>query len=348
MDFPPFRPHPLLRGGHRQTIAGVYLAGGRFSYAANQHFVLLDDGDKIVLHDDQPPAWQPGDRVVLLVHGLGGCHGSPYMCRIAYKLGQRGIRVFRMDLRGWGAGAQCATLPFHAARTGDIEAALRLIQTAVPNSEVLLVGFSLGANMVLKLLGQRGVRLQACANQAEQMTSHRSGSSLAGLETYPTACPTRALAIAPPIDLMHCCVNLDRGLGRVYDRAYAKFLWNHLRERAGIVPAFAQALAQRRPRKIYDFDQRFTAPMGGFDSVEHYYETASAKHVLAQIRTPTIILTAIDDPIVPGYVFDSAKLSPSVQLHLTDHGGHLGYIAARNGDPDRRWLDWRIVDWVTA
>jgi predicted alpha/beta-fold hydrolase len=61
-----------------------------------------------------------------------------------------------------------------------------------------------------------------------------------------------------------------------------------------------------------------------------------------------VILTADDDPIVPGCVFEDATLSPAIELHLTDQGGHLGYIAARNGDPDRRWLDWRVVQWATA
>ncbi len=321
-EFPPFVPHRMLRGGHAQTIAGVYLPGRWCAYRATRHLIDLEDGDQLALHDDRPADWQAGGPAALLVHGLGGCHGSPYLVRIADKLNARGVRVFRLDLRGWGSGATIARLPFHAARTGDIQAALDWVARECPDSEIALVGFSLGANMVLKLLGE----------------------GRTGLET----CSTRVMAIAPPIDLMHCCRNLSSGFGKVYDRTYARFLWNHLRERRDVVPQFAEAIRERRPRTIYEFDERFTAPLGGFDSVEHYYSTASAKEVLRHIAVPTLILTAADDPIVPGEVFDDAVLSENITLQITDHGGHMGYISQRNGEADRRWMDWRVVDFVTA
>ena len=154
--------------------------------------------------------------------------------------------------------------------------------------------------------------------------------------------------MAPPIDLRFCCEHLSDGFGKVYDRNYAGFLWRHLKERSSIVPEFAAALKKTRPTKIYDFDERFTAPLGGFDSVEHYYATASSKDVLEHIQTPTLILTADDDPIVPGRVFQAATLSDHITLHMTEHGGHMGYIAQRNGEPDRRWMDWRVIDFVVG
>jgi len=322
-EIPPFAPHRLFRGGHAQTIAGVYLPSKRFAYSAHRHCIELDDGDQIVLHEDRPTAWTDGDRIALLIHGLGGCHGSPYMARIAAKLSARGVRVFRKDLRGWGAGAKTARQPFHAARTADIAAALQSIHENSPASPVALVGFSLGANMILRLLGD-----------------------VAGGPKLP-ASVDRALAVAPPIDLMRCCRNLARGFGRVYDRNYARFLWNHVRARRDVVPEFAAALSARRPQGIYDFDARFTAPLSGFESVEHYYNAASSVSVLSQIKTPTLILSAVDDPIVPGRVLEEATFSAKVTLHLTEHGGHLGYISAAGGEPDRRWMDWRAVDFVT-
>ena len=88
-----------------QTLAGVYLPWPAVSYRAQKHYVTLSDGDQVVLHDDCPAEWQPGDRSALLIHGLAGCHTSGYMQRIAHKLSSRGVRAFRMDLRGCGAGA---------------------------------------------------------------------------------------------------------------------------------------------------------------------------------------------------------------------------------------------------
>lgn len=319
-DFSTFRPHPLLRGGHAQTILGVYLSGLRTVYQAERHFIELDDGDQLVLHDDCPPQWCSGQRAALLVHGLGGCHGSPYMARVAQRLSERGVRAFRLDLRGWGAGAEFARQPFHAARTGDIAAALYVLREKLPGSPVSLIGFSLGANIVLRLLGEA------------------AGTPPPNVDS--------ALAVAPPIDLLHCCQMLSRGLSKMYDRHYARYLWNHLNGRADLVSGYSAGKGQGRPTRIYDFDARFTAPLGGFRSVEHYYESASAAPLLSQIAVPTCILTAADDPIIPVDMFHDIAISDQVKLQITDHGGHLGYIGVAGVDVDRRWLDWRVVDWV--
>ncbi len=323
LEFPPFVPHRLLRGGHAQTVAAVYLPGSRFDYQATPHFVELDDGDQIVLHEDRPEQWQPGGPVTLLVHGLGGCHGSPYMVRIASKLRAAGVRVFRMDLRGWGAGTQIAQNAFHAGRTGDIAASIAKIQQLVPESKIALVGFSLGANMVLKLLSEVG------EGTREQLAVDR------------------ALAVAPPIDLMSCCRHLSSRVGRIYDREYTRFMWKHLLSRVDVVPDFAAAARKQRPRGMLDFDVRFTAPMGGFDSVEQYYGSASSKSHLHKITAPTTILIADDDPIVPARLFDDLQLAGSVAIHRTAAARNIGYNPARNGEPDRRWLDWRVVEFAT-
>src|SRR4029079_7213602 len=123
-DFPPFQTHPLVLGGHLQTLAGVYLRGSAKPYRAAQHRVTVSDDDKVVLHDDCPVGWQAGGRTALLLHGLSGCYSSHYMERIASKLNDAGVRTFRKDLRGGGAGARLARLPYHSGRSDDAAAAL--------------------------------------------------------------------------------------------------------------------------------------------------------------------------------------------------------------------------------
>ena len=146
----PFRSHPLLRGGHAQTLAGAYLPSVRSAYRAAQHRVRLADGDQLVLHDDRPPDWRDGDRTAMLIHGLGGTYLSGYMRRIALRLGQIGIRVFRLDLRGAGAGIWLAKLPYHSGRSDDAAAAIRYIAEICPGSSTSLIGFSLGGNIAPK------------------------------------------------------------------------------------------------------------------------------------------------------------------------------------------------------
>ena len=320
--FPEFQPHPLVRGGHAQTLMAYVLPGRRFPYRARKRRVDLDDGDAVILHDDQPSDWCPGDRAALLLHGLAGCHGSGYMIRIAGKLNEAGVRVFRMDLRGCGAGAGLARRPYHAGRSEDPRAALDFINNLCPGSPVSLVGFSIGGNITLKMLGER----------PEQLPGNL----------------TAAIAVNPCIDLAECGQRLARLDARPYDRYFAKLLVHRigLYDSTDSLPG---SYGRRpRPRCLREFDSVYTAPLGGFRSVDDYYARSSAAQFIPNIRLPTRILTARDDPIVPVSLFENLPLPPKVRLCIADSGGHLGYFARPGIDPDRRWMDWRIVDWIRS
>lgn len=324
---PPFRPHPLIRGGHAQTLAGCYLPGLTVVERAVQHQVELPDGDRIVLHEDEPN-WKALDngsahnrgKCVLLVHGLGGSHRSGYLQRCMHKLTARGIRVFRMDLRGCGAGVPLARYPVHAGRSEDIGAALEFVLCQCNEPCVYVVAFSMGANMMLKLLGELG---------------DTAPKRLAG-----------AMAVAPPIDLLECSRSLQFGWGWVYDRAFMSGLLQAAARRRKHVPDGHHLPQSARPRRLYEFDDVYTAPVAGYSGAEEYYLRASAGPLLTKISVPTVIVTAADDPIIPVAAFERASYSPQTRLVITSGGGHLGFIGASKMDPDRRWLDWRIVEWI--
>ncbi len=318
-DFPPFRPHPLAPDGHTQTVLAAYYRPVGIPYRAVRHEVVLPDGDSLVVHDDRPAAWREGERVVLLVHGLAGCHGSPYLVRTADKLNQRGVRTFRMDLRGMGAAQHQAQHLAHAGRSRDVEAAVHRVGELCPQSPISLVGFSMGGNLVLKLLGQ-------AASQPPR-----------GLDS--------ALAIAPPIDLAHCARALERGPQRLYSKRFTRMLLKLIRQRPQIASRIPEVLAAP-PRGLWEFDDRITAPLSGFRSAEEYYADSSAAAYLGQVRLPTLILAAADDPVVPVDMFPAATISETTSLLVVPRGGHVGFLGRRDGDPDRWWLDWRIVQWV--
>lgn len=324
LGFPRFLPHPLVRGGHLQTIVGCYLPWRRLSHPAVQRPVLLPDGDTLVLHDDGPSAatWQPGDPVVLMLHGLGGCHRSGYMERCSTKLSARGYRVFRMDLRGCGAGVALARHPLHAGRSEDAAAALAHVMELCAESPVHIAGFSMGANIVLKLAGELG---------------SLAPKSLASV-----------IAVAPPIDLVECSRNVALPRNRLYDRSFLYGLNRHVRRRLKAVPDALSRPLVPKPRRIFDFDNVFTAPLSGFTDAHDYYTRASSGPLLKHIAVPTLILTAASDPIIPVGSFEQATYSPTTKLVITPCGGHLGFIAKGGIDPDRRWLDWRVVEWIES
>ena len=318
--FPPFHPHPLLRNAHAQTLFAFYVRPSGIRYQARRHNVPLPDGDTIVLHDDCPATWKAGDRTVLMVPGLGGWYQSPFMSRVAAKLNAAGFRTFRMDLRGFGAGYRLARFPGHAGRSEDSAAAVNKIAELSPNSPVTVVGFSMGGNIVLKMLGETGT------------------DALANLDS--------CIAVSPPIDLLHCSTHMLRPVNRIYGRSFVSALLKHVKRHRPFIEEVRQIALTPRPKTLMEFDDRFTAPLSGFVDVHDYYTKCSASPRMGRIALPVLIITSADDPMIPVSIFDAASLSSSTDLVVTDKGGHLGFVGIRRDDPDRRWLDWRIVDWI--
>jgi len=317
-----FRPHPLLRGGHLQTLYAALVSRTEIPYQAQQHVVPVTFGDQIVVHDDCPAQWRDGGLCAVLIHGLGGCHGSPYMVRIAHRLNQKNVRTFRMDMRGCGAGFRLAQQPGHAGRSEDVQAVVDFVTRFCPASPIVLFGVSLGGNLLLKLLGEW------------------AGS--------PPENVLRAMAVAPPVDLVACSEAISRRRMMAYNRWFVRSLMQQVRTRSDFVTELAKISLVPPPRTLFQFDDRITARLSGFANAGEYYERSSSLPLLPQIRVPTVILTAVDDPMIPVGIFKSAQPSDHVHLHITSGGGHVGFVGRSNGDPDRYWLDWRVVEFVTS
>ncbi len=313
----PFRPHPLLRSGHTQTLAGWLLSQSNEPYSARQHKVVLDDYDRLLLHDDCPDSWQPGDRNALLIHGLGGSHQSCYLVRTAAKLNRLGIRTFRLDMRGAGAGMGLARKVYHAGRSDDIVRALEAVARICPQSPTALVGFSLGGAISLKMLGECG--------------------------EHPPGKVDRAVVVCPPLDMKLCADSISRPRMHMYERYFVTGLMQQVSQQRIKVSDSALVEPRNRIRGIWQFDDEVTAPSCGFESAEDYYRRCSSGPYVPKIRVPTLILTSQDDPLVPSTQFDGIQLSSCVKLEITERGGHLGYICSSKHVPDRRWMDERVI-----
>jgi len=318
-SFPDFVPHPLLPSGHLQTIAGVYMGAPPAENEAIRRTVKLDDGDLVVLHDDCPDGWQSDGRIALLLHGLTGSHRSPYLARLARKLQARGVRTFRMDLRGCGAGFRLARHFGHAGRSEDVGAAIDAVLHWCPRATLSVVGYSMGGNLMLKLLGELG-------------------------DDAPPAL-VEAVAVSPPIDLHACIRQLESGVNWLYCRSFVSRLLRDLRRRRDIGPLRRLPLAPR-PLGLSDFDSRFTAPLGGFNNVDDYYTQSSPAPLLRRIGVRTLIVASADDPMVPADIYDRTPLSPTIELHITRRGGHVGFISSRHAIPDGWWIDGRVTSWL--
>ena len=316
---PDFRPLPFLGNPHVQTLLGNWPEAGAQPLAARERQVLLPDGDRLVAHDSTPDRWRPGGRIALLVHGLGGSHRSGYLRRLAGRLLARGLRVVRLDLRGVGRGEALARRTYHGGCSEDVRAAAAEVRSWSPASPLVLVGFSLGGNIVLKLAGEAGAR------------------PVPGLE--------RVAAVSPPIDLEGSAARLSLPRNRFYERFFLRNLLEQVRRQQRHFPDLPRA---RFPRKLTMrlFDDLYTAPRSGFRDALDYYRRAAALPLVPRIAVPALILTARDDPFVTAEPFETLPVAAQVEVHVLRRGGHLGFLGW-DGLRGVRWAEQRVFDWVT-
>lgn len=316
-----FRPLPLLRNPHVQTVLGALVPGQGCPPPEQRHLVRLADGDCLVLHNNTPPGWKAGDPLALLVHGLSGSHASPYICRLAALLLARKVRVVRVDLRGTGAGLALARNVYHAGRSDDVRAALAEIHRWSPVSPLMMIGLSLGGALVLRLAGEAADR--------------------------PVPGLARLVALSPPIDLLLCAALLALPRNRIYEINFLRDLLSAARQRQRFFPDLPPFRLPRRRLTMRLFDDLYTAPRGGFANALDYYRKASCAALVPRIQVPTLILTARDDPFIAIEPFEELRVPSNVLLRIVKHGGHLGFLGW-DGRGGIRWGERRIVEWICS
>ncbi len=317
----PFDPHPWFPGGHAQTIAGRYLGPHRPVVPARGEIVALPDGDRLSALDSTPESWRAGDPAAVLAHGLASSAEAPYVLRMARRLLDLGVRVVRMNLRGAGAGFGLARGTYHAGKTEDVRAVVDRLAESAAGSPIAVVGFSLGANLALKLA-------------AEASRPDYAGARL-----------DCVVAANPPVDLSVCCRAMRLRSNRLYDRSFTRWLRAETRRLHARFPELGPAGIDG-VGSVYEFDDVYTAPRNGFKDAEDYYRRNSSGPLIESIAVPGLVVHAADDPFIPASAFESVRFPSNVRFELMPTGGHLGYIARRPWRGDRRWLETRLTLWL--
>ncbi len=295
----PFQPSRLWLDPHAQTVLANTLrpiAGVAF------HRLRLDtpDGDFIDL--DFPSI--PGvtlDRsapMVILLHGLEGSARRGYACEIYRQLAQRGLRAVGMNFRSCSGVMNRTPRLYHAGVTDDVAVVIDWLEEKLPDVPKGGVGFSLGANTLLKYLGERGSEspLQAAA------------------------------VVSPPFDLARVAMTFAKGSGRLYAPRFIKGLrqkaLTHAQENSPELDVERILSVQT----VRDFDDAFTAPLHGYRDADDYYAQNSCAQYLPAIKIPTLVIRAMDDPffahdIPHTSIIENEFLFPA----LVPHGGHVGF-----------------------
>jgi predicted alpha/beta-fold hydrolase len=322
----PFTPHKLFRSGHAQTIyAALRLPRHRALRGERKLFeprlVEVEPGARVLLKC----RWQAERRnapTLLLIHGLEGSSESLYMLGTARKAHRAGFNVVRMNMRNCGGTEHLTPTLYHSGMTGDIRAVLtEELAGREGLQEVYVAGFSMSANMVLRLAGEYGPE---------------APRELTGV-----------VAVSPPVDLSLCADALERRENALYLWRFMASLRRRVRRKRRLRPDVYDTRGIRRVRTLRQFDDRYTAPHGGFADAADYYARTSSLPLVARITVPTLVLHAADDPLIPAGPLDDPSIAdnPNVLLVLTERGGHVAFVSdSNNDDEDRHWAENRVVE----
>jgi predicted alpha/beta-fold hydrolase len=293
-----FRAPWWLRSAHLQTIYAPLFRRGP-SVRLERERIELEDGDFLDLD------WTPGRNgpVVLVLHGLEGSSDSPY------------ARGMLMHFRGCSGEPNRLPRTYHSGDTGDLAQVVDQLLGRGGITAIAAVGYSLGGNVLLKWLGERGTEAPIAA----------------------------AVAVSVPFTLSRAADRLTTGLSRLYQRRLLGELCRKLRRKFSATASPIDLNRAENSRDFWEFDDAVTAPLHGFKDVHDYYTRASSRQYLRDIRVPTLMLHAEDDPFMtPDVVPSEEELSPSIRLELSTYGGHVGFIHGSLPWRPRYWLEERI------
>jgi uncharacterized protein len=315
-----FSPAWWLPGAHAQTLWGKFF---RHLEIHDTRIERLEtpDGDFLNLHHLDA---RSGSPILLLLHGLEGSVHSHYIQGLLTEARQRGWRAAVLVFRSCGGELNRLERSYHSGETGDLAFVLEHLHSAFPDVPFILAGVSLGGNVLLKYLGERG----------DSISPRIRG----------------AAAVSVPYDLSRSSRYIDRGFSRLYQWNFLRTLRTKAMMKVKQFPHLPVGDQLAVARTMFDFDDHFTAPVHGFLGAEDYYAKSSSLHWVENISIDTLLLSAMDDPFLPSQVLDDVRRkaahNPKLHIEFPAHGGHVGFIKGRNPFSPVYYLEHRVSEFL--
>jgi predicted alpha/beta-fold hydrolase len=307
----PFKPAWWLPGPHLQTLWPTF--GRRHvKVKLQRERIELSDGDFVDLDWGDQSDHKP---IVLILHGLEGSADSPYARGMLKRINAEGWRGVVMHFRGCSGEPNRMLRAYHSGETEDVAEVVSILQRREPETQIAAMGFSLGGNVLLKWLGETG-------------------------ESNPLVV---AAAVSVPYELAISAARLQQGFSRFYQWHLLRSLCVKMQVKKHLQDSIPNFPRLGELQNIYEFDDNITAPLHGFKNAEEYYEKSSSRQFLKMISVPTLLLHAKDDPFLTEVAiprFD--ELSESVELEVTEQGGHVGFVGGALPLRPDYWLETRI------
>jgi predicted alpha/beta-fold hydrolase len=304
---------PLFRNPHLQTIASHFWQRPRAAHRRERRIIETEPGVCVLVESQRPE--EPAAGEIVMVHGLEGSGEAGYIESLAAAALRSGYAAHRFHMRTCGGTQHLSPTLYHAGLTGDLAAVLRIFRQE-GRAPAFVVGFSLGGNVAMKLAGEFG------DSAAELMRG--------------------VCGVSAPLDLEASARRIAAFDNRLYELRFVRKMRRRLLSTGRYGTADLAGLDS-----LLAIDDHITAPSFGLRTAHNYYRTQSAIGYVERIRVPALLIQSKDDTFVPWRILEhpAVRGNPLIQTVLTQHGGHLGFLAR---GPHRFWLDEAILDWIRA
>ncbi len=295
------------QNGHWHTIACNFLGNKKLP---KNVLITLPTEDQDFLECNLADSG-PDTPVVILLHGLEGSSHSYYIAELANELIQKQFSFIALNFRGCGPHMNRQRRFYHSGETGDFNTVVEWLKKTYPNRILLAVGYSLGANVLLKWLGEQ-----------------KESPLIDG-----------GIAVSAPFDLGICSDYISMGFNRVYEQYFMISLKRKLKQKKRIFPD----MPNFNGSTLREFDDQVTSVLHGFENADDYYRQASSAAYIRDIEIPALIIHSKEDPICPfdAVPIDSISQNSNIETIITENGGHVGFMGS-----DSRWLNKTIIEYL--
>ncbi len=262
------------------------------------------------------------ETLILLIHGLEGSSESKYMSSNVNHLNSKGLDTVCFNLRGCSGEDNLLLATYHSGKTEDVDFVVNHLLDTYNYKNIVIVGFSLGGNLTLKYIGEKGDSISPIIKGG--------------------------IATSVPVDIASAEIEMDKLKNKLYMEMFFKTMKNKLLEKAFKFPEYKLDQAKLfKATKFKHLEHLYTVPIFGFDSPEDYWKKASSKPYLSNIKKPTLLINAKDDTFLSKecYPYKEAENSEFFFFEETKFGGHVGFMSSFK-PKENMWLEHRIARFI--
>lgn len=308
------KPPAYLRNGHLQTVVpSMFRKVKGVDYERER--LELPDGDFLDLD------WldRRSQKLLVLTHGLEGDSHRHYIKGTAKLFAAQGWDVLAWNCRSCSGEMNRAFRLYNHGEVGDIATVVYHALRTKPYQQLAFVGFSMGGNITLKYLGTAAENLPEVVRGAAVFSS--------------------------PTDLHSSVELLDQPANRFYKGRFLKKLGRKIQQKAAQFPDRLDLTKLRQIQAWRQFDEAFSAPLGGYRDADDFYTQGSAKNYLSGIRVPTLLVNALNDPLLSSacHPYALAEHHPHLFVETPAQGGHVGFLVRRD---EFTWAERRALQFL--